>query len=86
MKEVYMISVYDPNGNDGDGHSFFDSRKGAFASREVANEAVNGMLLFQEKGDESSFSVVTVKFNPEDTLEEWLDNNLPGRKERKAAT
>lgn len=83
MKEIYLISVYDPNGNDGEGHSFFDYKKGAFAHREVADEAVNGMMLFQEMGDECSFSVVTFKFNPESTLEDWLDNNLPGRKERK---
>ena len=36
MKDIYLIKVWDPEANHGQGREFFDYRKGAFAEKEVA--------------------------------------------------
>lgn len=85
MKEIYLIKVYDPNGGGGGmGHEFYDYRKGAFANKKVAEDATQMMRMFQEKGDEATFRVVTFKFSEEKTLDEWMDNNAPWRQKKEA--
>lgn len=82
MKSVYLIRFHDPRSTEyhPEGRDDFCWGKGVFTSREVAEFARGGMEMFQEVGDETTYRVIELKFNPEDTVSEWLDNNLPGRK------
>ena len=85
-KTVYLIKVYDPRPTEYsfEGREYFDYSKGAFTSKEVAEEVLNGMRLFQEKDDPTTYRVVPFKLNEESSFEEWMDNNAPWRKGRKA--
>lgn len=79
---VFMIHVWDPRSTEYhfNGREYYAETKGVFLSREVAEQVANGMRMFQEVGDESTYTVREFKVNPEGTFSEFLDNNLPGRK------
>ncbi len=85
MKEIYLINVFDPEANHGEGHEFFDYRKGAFAEKEVAEAAVKMMEMFAEKDSTVIIRVQSFKFNTELTLDEWMDNNVPWRQNKAAS-
>jgi hypothetical protein len=79
---VFIIHVWDPKGDEYNpgGREYYADLKGVFLTRELAESIVNGMRMFQEIGDESTYSVREIKLNPETSFSEYLDNNLPGRK------
>jgi hypothetical protein len=79
---IFMIHVWDPKGGEyhPEGREYYADLKGAFLTRELAESIANGMRMFQEVGDESTFTVREIKLNPEGSFSEYLDNNLPGRK------
>jgi hypothetical protein len=82
MKKVYYIWVWDPRSTDHsfDGREFIDSSKGAFLNKEVAEEIINGMRMFQDVDDPCTFSVRELNLNEEATFEEWMENKGPGRR------
>lgn len=87
MKEIYLIKVYDPNGGDhGMGSEFYDYRKGAFADKDLAEEVVQSMRCFAEKGSEVTFRVQPFKFSEEKTFDEWMDNNAPWRQKKPSSS
>ena len=80
-KQIHLIEVHDPVGTkyDPGPRTYIAYNKGAFTSKEVAEEVINGMRMFQEKGDETTFRVRSYKLDESDNFEQWMDNNAPWR-------
>jgi hypothetical protein len=81
-REIYFIQAWDPRSTEyhPEGREYVVLSKGAFVSKEVAQEVINGIRMFQEIGDETTYSVRTLRLDENTTFEGWLDDNLPGRR------
>lgn len=81
-KTIYMIHVYDPEARlqEYGQTEYFDLSKGAFTSKEVADQVAASMRAFAKVGDEKIFSVRTIGLSECETFDEWLNENAPWRK------
>jgi hypothetical protein len=78
--KIYYIWVHDPRSTEYafEGREYIDISKGAFTSKEVAEQIILGMQMFQEKGDPCTFSVRELELHSEETFAEWMATNGPG--------
>ena len=78
--KVFYIWVHDPRSSEYhfEGQEYIDTSKGAFASKEVADEIILAMRMFQRTDNPCTFSVRPLELHTEETFDEWMQNKGPG--------
>jgi len=73
MNKVYLIRYYNPRtGDEG------TDMKGVYTSRDVAENIMGMMRLFQEVGDETEYSIRTMELHEETDFDAWMAAKGPG--------
>ena len=86
MATIYVIHYYDPRSSEYhlNGREDVCWDKGAFTDKGVAEEVANGIRMFQEEGDPTTYSVRPLDLHEDTDFGTWVSHEMAKTSERHA--
>jgi len=77
-KKAYVIHYHDPRSSEYhyDGREDICWDKGVFTDKEVATQVMNGIRMFQAKGDETTYRVRELPLHEDTDFGTWVSREL----------